>query len=372
MRIHRIDTDDRRDVRQFINFPFELYEGCPQWVPPMISDMEFALDRSEHPFYRHSTADFFLAEADGQTLGRIAVIDNRNYNQYHQSQTAFFYFFETVEDLDVARALFEAASDWARGKGLEKILGPRGLLRADGMGILVKGFEHRPALGIPYNYPYYATFLEKLGFEKEIDHSSAHLSAEFELPQRYFEAAERVKERRGLRIESFSSKDEMRQWIPYVQRIYNEAFSDVWGFFPVTDAEIKVIADRFLAVADPRLIKIVMKDDEMIGFILAYPDISVGIQRAKGRFWPFGWFHLMREYRRTKWLDANGIGLLPGHQGVGANVMLYVELFKSAKAFGFEHADLAQVAETNTESLGEVNAVGAEWYKRHRVYRRAL
>jgi hypothetical protein len=246
------------------------------------------------------------------------------------------------------------------------------LLRADGHGLLVEGFQHRPAIGIPYNYPYYAEFMGTLGFQKEIDYLSAHLSGDYELPQRFYEVAETVKERRGFRVKSFRNKRELRRWVPAIQRVNNEAFTDVWGYYPVGDAEIEAIADRLLAIVDPRLIKLVLKGDEVVGFVLGYPDISAGIQRANGRLWPLGWFHILMAFRRTRWANFNGVGLLPEHQGVGANAVLYAELAKSVQAFDFEHADLVQVAENNVESMGEVEALDAEWYKRHRIYRREL
>jgi len=372
MSVRKIDTSRPRDVRQFINVPFELYRDCAQWVPPLVSDMKLALNRDKYPFYRHSSADFFIAEEGNRTVGRIAVLDNRRYNACHESKTAFFYYFETVEELRVARLLFEAASDWAHSRGLNVIVGPRGLLRSDGHGLLVEGFEHRPAMGVPYNLPYYATYLEALGFEKEIDFMSAHLEADFDLPQRFYDVADRVKERRGFWVKSFTSKRQLRRWVPEVQRVNNEAFSDVWGYYPIDEAEADAIADRFLAAADPRLIKLVMKGDEVAGFVIGYPDISAGIQRANGRFWPFGWLHLLIEFRRTDWINFNGAGILPKFQGAGASAVLYTELAKTVLDFDFQHADLVQVAENNVESKGEVNAIGAEWYKRHRIYRRSL
>jgi GNAT superfamily N-acetyltransferase len=334
--------------------------------------MRLALNREEYPFYRHSAADFFIAEEGDRTVGRVAVIDNERYNACHRSRTSFFYFFEAVEDLKVARALFEAAFDWARDRGLEVMIGPRGLLRSDGHGLLVEGFEHRPAMGVPYNYPYYASFMQELGFEKEIDFLSAYLGGDHDLPQRFYDIADRVKERRGFWVKSFSSKRELRRWVPQVQRVNNEAFTDVWGYYPIDEAEANAIADRFLAAADPRLIKLVMKGDEVVGFVIGYPDISAGIQRANGRFWPLGWLHLLIAFRRTKWINFNGAAILPKHQGAGASVVLYTELAKTVLNFGFEHADLVQVAENNVESRGEVNTVGGEWYKRHRIYRRRL
>jgi len=372
MHVRKIDNSNRADVRQFIALPFSLYRSCSQWVPPMVSDMRLALNRDKYPFYRHSTADFFIAEDEHQTLGRIAVMENRRYNAYHHTNTAFFYYFETVGDVEVAKGLFDAAAAWARGRGLDVLVGPRGMLRADAHGLLVEGFEHRPALGVPYNHAYYAELLTEWGFTKEIDYLSAHLSGEYDLPMRFYEIAERAKVRRGLRVMSFTSKRELRRWVPEIQRINNEAFTEVWGYYPIDEAEVDAIADRFLSVADPRLIKLVIKNGQVIGFVMGYPDISAGIQRANGRLWPFGWLHILLAFRRTKWVNFNGVGLLSEHQGVGANAVLYTEMAKRALQFDFKYADLVQVAETNIKSLGEVVAFGAEWYKRHRVYRRGL
>jgi hypothetical protein len=132
------------------------------------------------------------------------------------------------------------------------------------------------------------------------------------------------------------------------------------------------VADRLLAISDPRLLKGVMKGEEIAGFVFAFPDISAAIQKTKGRIWPLGWIHLLREFRRTNWVNLNGLGLLPEHRGVGANAVLYTELAKSVYDFGFEHADVVQIEERNVKSLGEMAAIGVEWYKRHRIYRRVL
>lgn len=372
MWIRKVDTSRASDVRRFIRLPFDLYRKSDLWVPPLISDMRLALNRDKYPFYRHSDADFFIAEEGQRTVGRIAVIENRPYNTYQDSRTAFFYYFEAVKDGAVAQALFEAAFEWIRERELNLLIGPRGLLRGDGHGLLVDGFEHRPAMGIPYNPPYYADFLESASFEKEIDFLSAHLGGDFDLPERFYAIADKVKERRGYWVQSFTSKRELRRWVPMVQRINNEAFSDVWGYYPIDEAEANAVADRFLAAADPRLIKLVMKDSEVVGFIIGYPDISAGIKRPNGRLWPLGWLQLLLEMRRTTWINFNGAGILPRHQGVGASAVLYTELAKTVLEFGYADADLVQVAENNVESRGEVEAVGGEWYKRHRIYRRAV
>jgi hypothetical protein len=374
MQVRKLDTSKKRDVRAFVRFPFQLYRDCSQWVPPLLPDMRLALNRAKYPFYRQSDADFFLVESEGQTLGRIAVLENRPYNEYHGSKAAFFYYLEMVEDVQVARALFGAAFDWARKRDLDTVYGPKGFLRGDAHGVLVEGFEHRPAIGVPYNYPYYDAYLRDSGFEKELDYYSGYASGDHELPQRFFDVAERVKARRGFQVRSFKSKYELLALAPLIHRIYQSAFVQVWGYYPVTEDEIRALIQRIASIADPRLIKLVLKDEEAIGFVIAYPDVSAAIQRIRGRLWPFGWIWVLLETKRTKWVNFNGVGILPRYQGVGANAVLYQELVKTIRsdAFHFEHADFVQAAENNIHSLGDANAIGVSWYKTHRIYRKVL
>lgn len=372
MRVHRVDTSRRSDVNRFVEVPFALYRDCPQWVPPLRSEVCFSLNRRKHPFYEHSDAEFFLVEADGRDVGRVAVIDNRNYNRHHDRRSAFFYFFECVDDVAAARALFDAAFVWARGRGLEVVSGPRGFLAGDGIGLLVEGFQHRPAVGIPYNLPYYERLLLACGFTKETESYSGHLSSEYVLNPRYFEVAQRVMERRGLRIKTFPSKRELVAWAPRIREVYDASFRDLEGYYPLTERELAVVAERLLSIADHRLIKLVIKGETVIGFLFTFHDISAGLQRIRGRLWPFGWLVLMREFKRTEWANINGMGLLPEHRGVGANAVLYTEMAKSVRGFGFKHADVVQVGAKNAKSLAEMAALGVQWYKTHRVYRCAI
>ena len=372
MHVERVDTTQPRDVRHFVRFPFDLYSDCAEWVPPLISDVRLALDVRRNPFYRHSEAAFYVVESERRILGRIGVFDHRRYNDYHRSADAFFTFFDAVNDTAVSRQLFGAATAWARGRGLNRMIGPKGLLRGDGLGLLIEGFEHRPAMGIPYNHSYYDALLQDSGFEREIDYLSGHLSGDHELAPRFYELADTVKARRGYGIKRFSSKQELRDWVPAIKRISNEAFSEVWGYYPADDAEIDAIAGRLISIADPRLIKLVVRGEDVIGFLFAYPDLSEGLQKARGRLLPVGWIHLLRAARRTHWLNINGLGLLPKYQGLGATVVLYTELAKSVREGNVAHADIAQVADTNVKSLNEMGSLGVEWYKRHRIYRLAL
>lgn len=370
MRVRQIDTTRPADVRQFVTFPFKLYRPCPQWVPPLVSGVQLALDRQRHPFYQHSTADFFVAESEGQTLGRIATIHNRNYNAHKGTPTASFYFFEVVEDTSVAHALLDAAIGWARGRGLTEMIGPKGLLGSDSAGVLVEGFEHRPAISIAYNPPYYDTFLTGFGFSKDTDFLSGYARGDHEVPQRYFDVAEAVKQRRGFWIKTFANQREMSRWAPRVALAHTQAFAHNREYVPLTGPEMEMVIGQLLAVArPPQLIKLVMQAGQIVGFIFAYADVSAGLQRANGRLWPLGWYHIWREYHRTRWVNVNGLGLLPTHRGLGVNAILYTELAKSIREFRYEHVDLVHVEESNFKSRAEMEAVGARWYKRHRNYR---
>jgi hypothetical protein len=373
MHIRRLDPSKRRDVHSYIQFPFRLYAGNTLWVPPFVAEVQGQLNPQHHPFYEHSTAAFFLAEQGGDVVGRIAVLDSAHYNQAAGGRTAFFYHFESVDDRAVSRALFAAASDWARARRLDLLWGPQGFLAADGKGLLVEGFEHRPAMGIAYNYPYYDELLVDAGFGKQVDLVSCYIDREISLPERFLRVAEKVRQRSGLRTIRFRSKAELRSIVPRVVAAYNRSFAEIEGFVPITAAEGDAIAARILAVADPTLIKVLMKEADIVGFVIAYPDLSVAIRRCRGRLWPLGWYHLMRESKRTRWLNFNGGAILEEHRGLGGNALLYAELYYTLiERAQFQYGDLVQVQDTNTRMLQELEALQVRPYKRHRIYSRSL
>jgi hypothetical protein len=182
-----------------------------------------------------------------------------------------------------------------------------------------------------------------------------------------------VKERGGFSPVRFRNKADLRAAIHRVAGVYNESFVEVQGYVPITEAEAEAIANSILAVADPTLITLLMKGDEIAGFVLAYPDLSAAIQRCLGRLWPTGWYHLLREFKRTQWLNFNGAAILERYRGLGGNALLYAELYRTLMDRPqYQYADLVQVQETNTRMIGELRAVEVKLYKKHRVYRRSL
>ena len=373
MNLIRIATTERRQVQRFLDLPFRIYRDCPQWVPPLEPDARHMLDRRRHPFYQHSDAAFFLVtQDDGRPIGRIAVLDHHSYNAFNHERTAFFYLFECEDNPEAAQTLFNAAFDWARSRGLNNIFGPKGFAALDGIGLLVKGFEHRPALGVPYNPPYYPALIEAAGFERETDVVSGYLSPHTGFPEKMRQVADLVQKRRGLRVARFKTRRDLRALVPKLQALYNNSLEGTSGNAPLTDDEARSMADQILWFADPRLIKIVMKGDDPVGFLFAYPDISAAIQRNRGRIFPLGWLDMLMELRRTKWINVNGAGMIEGYRGLGGTALLFSEMYRSVVEGKFEHADLVQIGVDNDKMQRELRDLGIDFYKTHRLYRRAL
>jgi GNAT superfamily N-acetyltransferase len=368
--IQQVETKSRSEIERFVRFPFMLYEAHPLWVPPIRMDVRTRMNPDKHPFHEHSDAQFFLAIRDGDVVGRIALIENKPYNTYHDVRQAQFYFFECVQDLEVARALFEHASDWASGRGLTQIVGPKGFGPLDGYGMLVEGFEFRPAMTMMnYNPPYYPAYMQELGFEKEVDFVSCYMSArKFRLPERIHRIAEWAAKRSGLRVKRFSSKRELREWAGRIGKAYNDTFVNNWEYYPLTEAEIDYVLSEIITVADPGLIKVIIDDQDVVGFLFGFPDISAAIQRTKGRVFPFGIIDLLLEMRRTEWIALNGAGVLPEYHGRGGNAILYSEMEKTIRDSGYKHADLTQVAESAVQMRADLENIGGVAYKNHRVF----
>lgn len=374
LRIEPVDTREPKQVREFLDLPFRIYAGHPLWVPPLRMDAALQLNRERHPYYRHSEADFFLARRGARTVGRIAVLENRPYNATHGVRQAQFYLFECDEDFAAAEALLGRAAAWARGRSLDTLVGPKGFGPLDGYGFLVDGFEFRPAMTMMnYNPPRYVDYVERLGFGKVVDFVSCYLGRDrFRLPDRVRRISRRAAERSGLRVVRFKSRRELRAWADRIGEAYNRAFVANWEYYPLSGEEIRFLTDSLLSVADPRLIKIIVHEQDVVGFLFAFRDVSAALQRIGGRLLPFGVLDLLLELRRTEWVAINGAGVLPEFQGRGGNALLYLEMEDTIREAGFRHADLTQVAESAVQMRRDLETVGGVPYKNHRVYARSL
>ena len=379
MHLEQFDRTDRRAVRDFIDLPFRVYKDIPQWVPTLRGD-EMQRFKADFTFYEHSEAAFFLVRDEaGQAVGRAAALHHRPYTEYHKSKDAQIYLYEAIDDNEVAGLLFEAATEWAQARGLTRLMGPKGFLLNDGHGLLIEGFEHRPALGIPYNPAYYVRQFEEIGgMTKEVDFVSGFVSGEdWEFPPKMRRLADKIAERRGFQVPMFKNKREIRAYIPSLTEAYNRSFSELWSYRPVTEAELDTILSNMLLIARPSMIKVVLnKDDEVIGFQFAYPDVSAAFQRQKGRLFPFGWIDVLLERNRTKWLNVSGNAILPEYRLLGGNALLYAQMAETVAGPGtqFRYGDLVQVQESNADMLGDLMNIipNAHIYKKHRVYQRTL
>ena len=384
MNILQLDLNNKRQVDDFLRLPFTIYKDIPQWVPPLQMDERLRLSRERFPFYKHSQAAFLLAykrstprsgsvDEGTRPIGRLAVLDNCRYNEFNKTKTAFFYLFECENNLDAATALFSAAFDWARSRGLENIAGPKGFTPLDGFGLLVKGFEHRPAFGLPYNPAYYIDLIEAQGFVQEGESVSGYLGPKIQFPPRIHQLAERLAQRRGLHILRCNTRNELRALVPYLKELYNNSLGGTEGTSPLTDEEMNSMANQLIWLADPKLVKLVMKGERAVGFLLAYPDVSAALQKTRGRLFPFGWLTLLVELRRTDWININGAGLLPEYRGSGGTAILYSEMFKSVTENPrYLHAEVVQIGIENENMQREMENFGIEFYKVHRTYFRAL
>jgi len=372
--VEKVDTKNRGQVNRFVDLPFRLYANHPQWVPPIRSDIYMMLNRGKHPFYEHSTADFFIAVRDGQDVGRIAALENVNSNRYHDKRIAQFYLFECEDDMEAADALFAEVFKWAQERSLDTVVGPKGFSPFDGYGLLQRGFEHRQMMNMMnYNYEYYLRLVESQGFSKEVDFVSHSLTTEnFNLDDRIFRIADRVRKRGNLRTLRFKTKRELRQWANRLGKTYNQAFVNNWEYVPLTDREIKFVLDNILVIAVPKLIKVIAHENDVVGFAFGWPDVSAAMQRSKGRLFPLGIFDLLLELRRAKGLSANGLGILPEYHGRGGNALLYVEMENTLREFGYQYVEMTQVAETAVQMRNDLENIGGIPYKNHRVYVKQL
>ncbi len=375
LNIEKVDTQNKQQVKRFVELPYRLYKDCPQWVPPLYLDAYMYLNREKHPFHEHSDVDFFLAVRDGRDVGRIAAIENKPFNQYHHTKKADFYFFDCENDPEAATALFNTVFEWAKARGLNLVVGPKGMGPLDGYGVLVFGHEHRQTMTmLNYNYPYYQQLVEAQGFEKEVDFVSCFLPADkFQIPERVEKITRRVMERGGLKVKQFRNKKELVAWSSRIGKAYNDAFVNNWEYYPLTQREIDFVVSNIMTIADHRLIKIITHGEDVVGFLFAFHDVSAAMQRAHGKLFPCGLIDILLELKRTNTVSVNGMGILPEFQGHGGNAILYSEMGHTLLGFKqFTHVEMTQVAETTEQMRADLKNLNGVEYKNHRVYRKNI
>lgn len=360
--IEQVNSQSLMQVFRFVEFPYHLFATCPQWVPPLFTNALQVFDRETHPLYEHSQADFFLAVRDGRDVGRIAV-----YAPAYEGVTeANFYLFDSINDIEVATALFERAFEWARQRGMKKIIGPKGFTLLDGNGILIKGFEHPPLIeSMTYNYAYYISLIEANGFEKEGDHSSYTTPTKGERPPRLHRMADWVVQKEGLHIKRFSSMEELLPWGPR----FLEAFKKAFNYPLMITRQDAFMMDYLKTRTNPRLMKVIMHGEEMVGVLLLFPNISAALQRTRGHM---NIDQLRQAIQETKRMTILGLGIIPKFQLQGVNVVFFSEIDKTIRQAGIQQLDLLWVFEGTHRMKNDLKVMGLQPTHTHRLYMRDL
>ena len=367
-----VNTRKERDA--FIRFPWRIYRNDPAWVPPLILERKAFLDRKRHPFYQHGDAALFLAWQNREIVGRIMASDDPNYNSLHQTSVGCFGLFECINNREVASALFEAASNWLRGRGRNEIMGPIDYSTNYVCGLLIDGFEHPPTVLTSHNPPYYPPLIESCGFSKAKDWYAWWFS---EFP----EAAERLRKvavaragRYGVTIRPVNLRkieDESRR----LRTVYNQAWEKNWGFVPFTQSEFDYMAHEMKPLIEPEGTLLAEIGDKPIGFIIAVPDINVALRQINGRLtrfgFPIGLIKLLYYKAKIQTARLVALGVVEKYRRAGIAETLVLRVMDEAVKRGFT-GELSMTLEDNFMVNRFIEAVGAARYKTYRIYSRPL
>lgn len=366
----------RRELKRFVKVPFAIHRDHPQWVPPLIFERMQFLNRKKNPWFEHGEAEYFLAERDGEAVGRISAHIDFRWDEFQGGSDAMFGFFETIEDAEVVRALLGAASEWARGKGRERILGPMDFTTNDELGILIEGHERRPMILENWHPPYYRELLEAEGMGKamdllmwELQFGSLKEGEGFD-PEIHAAATKALRDE-GIVIRNYRKRemaDEMRRFT----RVYNDAWGKNWGFVPPTDAEIEHHAKLLNQVIDEEWAFMAEKDGEVIGAALTLPDVNQVTAKMNGRLLPLGWLKFLRGKSKVNQLRVFALGVMQEYRHTGVAAGLYLKHLETAAQPGaIKGGHMGWILETNGPMNRAMEGMGGKVVMRYRLYERA-
>ncbi|HEU4392193.1 MAG TPA: GNAT family N-acetyltransferase [Solirubrobacterales bacterium] len=367
----------RRELKRFVKVPFGLHRDHPQWVPPLIFERMQFLDPKKNPWFEHGEAEFFVAERDGEPVGRISAHLDHRWDEYRGGRDAMFGFFESAEGPEVAQALLDAAGEWAAARGRERILGPMDFTTNDEVGILIEGFERQPMVLEPWHPPHYKDSIEAAGFVKAMDVLMWELRmGELKEGERFdpsiHAAAEKALSDEGIVIRNMRKRD-MANEVRRFMDVYNEAWGDNWGFVPITDAEVEFQAKNLKQVLDEEWTFMAEKDGEVVGAALTLPDINQVLARMNGRLLPGGWLKFLLGRRKIDRLRVFALGVKHDYRHTGVAAGLYLEHIKmAAKPDEIHWGEMGWILETNGPMNRAMEGMGGKVVKRYRLYERAL
>ena len=339
------EVKTKKELKQFIRYPRQLYKNCPYFVPSLESDDYKTL--MEHPARSFCDLRLWIAYKDGKIAGRIGGLINHRYNELKNKKRIRFGWFDVDNDREVAKALLETVENWGKEENLLEISGPSRYSNMEKQGMLVEGFDVLTTLSSDYNYPYYPLFMDELGYEKEEDYLQSKSEVK-EIPERIKELSRRISERYGIKIKAFKNKKELMVYGKRLFETLNDSFIDVYNFIPLTDAEITDIIKNNFSFADKDLVGILVdKNDQVVGFSFSVPSLSKAFRKANGKLFPFGLFHILKALKKNDTVDLILTGVLPQWASRGIHAIYHHQLHQAYIDKGFKYGITNQQLESN-------------------------
>ncbi len=366
-----IEVKTPRDLDDFIRLPFLLYSEDPLFAPPLNIDMRERLSQ-KNPFFLHAKAKYFLAKENGKPSGRIAAIINYEHNKFYKDRVGFFGFFESLNDYAVASSLLDKVSERLREEGMDRIRGPMNFSTNEECGFLIEGFNAPPLLMTPYNPPYYSDLMEKYGMEKAKDLYAYICDIPEELPEKILRVAE-IAEKRGIRVRPINKKRFYLE-MDIFRDVYNSAWEKNWGFIPLTEEETRHIAKNLKSVVLPELTLVAEKGNEPIGFMGLLPDFNFVLKKMKGKLNPVTITKAIYFSKKIKDLRLLLLGIKEKYRNKGVDALLFREGFINVKEKykRFKRVEFSWILEDNIPVQRLVEMIGAQLYKKYRVYEKKL
>jgi GNAT superfamily N-acetyltransferase len=372
MSIEILPVTTPKNLHDFIHLPFILHKNDRLWVPPLLTDERQFFSARKNPAFKKNDTILLLAMKEKKPVGRIMGIVNRERNRLFHEQNARFGFLESIEDVEAVRALLSSVEAWARGLGMVKLVGPMSFTDQEPEAFLIEGFEYEPTLSTIYNFEYLPRLVEECGYTKEIDYVCYVLDITRPIPEFYQKITDKIMARGEFTFRNYTKRKELKPYVKPVLELLSEAYIDLYGFVPLTPEEIEALGRKYLPVLDPRLVKVGLKDDQVIGFLIGMPNMNAGFRKAKGRLFPFGIFHLLRESKRSRQLDLLLGGVRKEYRGIGLDALGMKWMIQTAKEMGFTTIDSHNELENNLAVRGEMERLGGKLCKRRRIYQKAL
>ena len=372
MPVQVVPVAGKRDLKRFIYLPEQLHRDHPRWMPPIYMDEWKYYDPRKNLAYRYCDTTMVLAAKDGRLVGRAMGIVNRRHNEMLGERTARFAGLEATRDGEVVHALLAHVEGWARERGMNKVIGPFGFNDQDPEGFLVEGYEHEPTIVTYYNFPWLIGLVEAEGYAKEVDYVVYRIPVPDRIPELYERVAERIAERGHLRVLEFTRKRQLKPFIRPILGLMNETFVGIYGYSPLDQEEMEALARQYMPLLDPRFVKAVAKGDQVVGFMIAIPNMAEGIVKAGGHLFPFGFIHVLRAMKRSRQIDLLLGGVKAEYRNRGVDTLLGAAMIRTAIAGGYEAFDSHHELESNTRVRREMERQGGVIYKRFRIFQKAL